>query len=297
MGTSGANHLAMAALVQPGDEVLIEHPAYDPLLAVAQWVGAQVKRFPRRARDGFGVDVEELARLVTPQTRLIVLTNLHNPSGALLDDDTLARIGEIARGVGARVLVDEVYLDALFEPQPRTSFHLGETFVVTSSLTKVYGLNGLRCGWVFAEPALAERMWRLTEIFIGHGVMAAELLSLIALENLDEITARSKRLLHRNGKALNEFYRERDDLEWSGHHFGTVSFPRLRSGNVRELCELLEAKYDTAVVDGAFFGMPEHFRIGLGVKPRRFAAGLERLGDALDELRARRPFIETGSAE
>jgi aspartate/methionine/tyrosine aminotransferase len=284
MGTSMANHLAFAALLQPGDEVLIEHPAYDPLPSLARQLGITVRRFARRAEDGFALDPDAVAREVGPRTRLIAITNLHNPSGALTDDDTLRRLGEIARAAGAKVLVDEVYLDALFEPVPRTSFHLGDDFIVTSSLTKVYGLNGLRCGWVFAEPALAERMWRLTELFVGHGAMAAERLSLIALENLEALASRSRALLERNGGALNAFYRSRGDLEWTEHRFGTVSFPRLRRGTAAPLVQLLEERYDTAIVDGAFFEMPEHVRIALGVDPATFGEGLRRLGSALDEL-------------
>ncbi|HET7230617.1 MAG TPA: pyridoxal phosphate-dependent aminotransferase [Longimicrobium sp.] len=285
MGTSMGNHLVMSALLRPGDEVLIEFPAYDPLPSLARQLGIGVRYFPRRAEDGFRIDPHAVARAITNRTRLIVITNLHNPSGALTDDDTLLHVGDLARRAGARVLVDEVYLDALFEAQPRTAFHLGDTFIVTSSLTKVYGLNGLRCGWVFAEPALAERMWRLVELYIGHGAMPAELLGLAALKHLDGIAARSRKLLRRNGDALNAFYQGRDDLEWMPYEHGTVSFPRLRSGAAATLCRLLETKYDTAVVDGAFFGMPQHFRIALGTKPKRFAAGLERLGAALDELR------------
>lgn len=284
MGTSMANHLVFAALLQPGDEVLIEHPAYDPLPSLARQLGITVRSFVRRAEDGFAIDPDEVARNGGPRTRLIAITNLHNPSGALTDDDTLRRLGEIARAAGAKLLVDEVYLDALFEPEPRTSFHLGDDFIVTSSLTKVYGLNGLRCGWVFAEPALAERMWRLTELFIGHGAMAAERLSLIALQDLGTIAAKSRRLLDANRDALNAFYRTRDDLAWTEHRFGTVSFPRLREGVAAPLCRLLEERYDTAVVDGAFFDMPEHFRIALGIDPATFAEGLRRLGLALDEL-------------
>ena len=287
LGTSMANHFVYAALLQPGDEVLIEHPAYDPLPALAAQLGITARRFARRADDGFRLDAAEVARAVAPKTRLIALTNLHNPSGALATDDELRAVAEIARGVGAKVLVDEVYLDALFEPRPRTSFHLGDDFLVTSSLTKIYGLNGLRCGWVFAEPALAERMWRLMELFLGHGAMAAELLGLRALEHIDRIAARSKALLDANRDALNAFYRTRRDLEWTVHRHGTVSFPRLRSGTAAALCERLERPYDTAVVDGAFFEMPQHFRIGLGAEPERFAEGLRRLGLALDETAGR----------
>src|ERR1041385_1040572 len=130
-GTTFANHLAMAALIKPGDEILFEHPAYEPMLALARYLGAYVKRFSRRFEDAFQISLAELERLVTPKTRLIVITNLHNPSGVLISDASMKQIGEIARRVGARVLVDEVYMETLFEESPRTSFHLGEEFLVT----------------------------------------------------------------------------------------------------------------------------------------------------------------------
>ena len=92
-GTTFANHLALAALIQPGDEVLFEHPAYEPMLAVVRYLGAEVKRFSRKFENGFDVVPEEIELLATPKTRLIVLTNLHNPSGVLIDDSTLKQIG------------------------------------------------------------------------------------------------------------------------------------------------------------------------------------------------------------
>jgi aspartate/methionine/tyrosine aminotransferase len=283
MGTSMANYLALAALVQPGDEVLIERPTYEPLIAVARYLGATVRHFARRAGDGFRLDPAEVERGITPRTRAVVITNLHNPSSALADDDALRQVGEIAAGAGARVVVDEVYLDALWEPTARTVFHLGERFVATNSLTKVYGLNGLRCGWVLAKPALAERMWRMTELFNNIGVHAAERMSLAAFRNLDAIARRSRTLLDANTAALNAFYAARPELDAMPHVHGTVSFPRLRTGNADALCTLLRDRYDTAVVPGSFFGAPEHVRIGLGVDPTTFAEGLNQLGRALDE--------------
>jgi hypothetical protein len=282
LGCSMANFLVMSALLGPGDEVLVEHPTYDPLLAVPRHLGAAVRRFARRTEDGFAIDPAEVARQVSPRTRLIVVTNLHNPSGALVDDETLGEVGRIAGSAGARVLVDEVYLDALFEPEPRTAFHLGETFVVTSSLTKVYGLAGLRCGWILAEPRLARRFWRMVEIANNIGAHPAEQLAAAAFAGIDAIAARSKTVLDANGAALNAFYRTRGDLEWMPHRAGTVAFPFLRGGGVRRLCRVLEREHDTAVVPGAFFGMPEHFRIGLAAAPATFAAGLAHLGAALD---------------
>lgn len=285
MGASAANLLALAAIVRPGDEVLIETPTYEPLTAAAQWLGAEVRSFSRRAEDGFRLDPDEIERGMTERTRAIVITNLHNPSSALADDDTLRRIGAVAERAGARVIVDEVYLDSLWEPAARTSFHLGETFIATNSLTKVYGLNGLRCGWILAAPEIAERAWRLTELFNNIGVHAAERLSLVAFQNLAAIARRSRTLLDANGAALNDFYAAHPDLFAAPPHtHGTVSFPRLLAGDVDALCERLMARYETAVVPGRFFGMADHLRIGLGVEPAMFREGLERLGRAAGSL-------------
>lgn len=284
-GTSMANHLAMAAIIEPGDEVVIEQPAYDPMIAVARYLGASVRRFTRTFEEGFRIDVREIEKAVSPRTRLIVITNLHNPTGALTDGGTLKQIGEIARSCNARVLVDEVYLEAMFDQARPYAFHLGKEFVTTSSLTKAYGLSGLRCGWVLAEASLAKKMWRLNDLFGVIPAHSAERLSVIALANLERIAARAKSLLETNRPMLNRFLDSRDDIEVFRPEFGTVIFPRLRHGGVDELCALLREKYETTVVPGRFFEMPEHFRIGIGCDSEMLASGLERLGAALDEYK------------
>jgi hypothetical protein len=283
-GTSMSNHLALAAMFEPGDEVLIEEPTYELLLTTARYLGASIRRFSRRFEDGFAVDPEEVAKRMTPRTKLIVLTNLHNPSGALISTETLTSIGEVARSSGARVLVDEVYLETLFDRPVQSAFHLGNQFVATSSLTKAYGLSGLRCGWILAEPDLAKRIWRLNDLFAATPAHPAELLSVIALDNLDKVAARAKMLIAINGKNLDELLDSRRDLECFRPEFGTVIFPRLRRGSVDEFCELLKNKYDASVVPGRFFEMPEHFRIGIGGETTMTAEALLRLGRALDEF-------------
>jgi aspartate/methionine/tyrosine aminotransferase len=281
-GTTFANHLAMAALIKPGDEILFEHPAYEPMLALARYLGADVKRFSRRFEDDF--QPENLEQLVTPKTRLIVITNLHNPSGVLIDDSRMKQIGEIARRVGARVLVDEVYMETLFEESPPTSFHLGEEFVVTSSLTKAFGLSGLRCGWILAQRDLAKRMWLLNDLFAATAVHAGERLSVVAMQQLEGIAERAKQLLDRNRQILNDFLDTREDLEVVRPEFGTVMFPRVRHGTSERLCELLREKYETSVVPGVFFEMPAHFRIGIAGDTEVLKAGLERLEKALNSF-------------
>ena len=283
-GTSMANHLAMAALLEHGDEVLIEKPTYDPLLAIAEYLGAKIKRFPRRFEDGFKIDIVELEKQITPGTRVIVLTNLHNPSSELVEEATLRRIGELARDVGARVLVDEVYLEAMFENSPPPAVSLGPEFVVTSSLTKGYGLSGLRCGWILADPEVAKRIRQLDDIFAASAPNLMERLSVAALNQLPKIAGRAKAVLETNRETLNNFLRERDDIDGVPTRFGTTSFPRLRDGSVEKLSTLLIEKYETAVVPGRFFESPNHIRIGLCCPPENFREGIARLGKVLDEL-------------
>lgn len=283
-GTSMANHLAMAALLEHGDEVLIEQPTYEPILATAEYFGAQIKRFPRSFENGYQVDFAELVKQVTPRTRLIILTNLHNPSSTLIDTETLLEIGALARGAGARVLVDEVYLEAMFESAPRTSVLLAPEFVATTSLTKGYGLSGLRCGWIMAEPELAQRMRLLNDVFGAVGPQPAERLSVVALRKLSKFIARAKGILEPNRAVLKDFMDTHEDLQVVRTDTGTTSFPRLLRGQVEDLAALLHEKYDTAIVPGRFFESPQHFRIGMCAEPELFREGVKRLGAALDEL-------------
>jgi len=284
-GASMANYLALDALLEPGDEALLEEPTYELLVRAAEHVGARIVRFPRRHERGFALDPAEVARALTPATRLIVVTNLHNPSSALTEEGTLREVQALARRVGARILVDEVYLETLYDRRPwRSAFHLGPEFVTTSSLTKAHGLSGLRCGWILAEPELARRLWRLNDLFGVNPAHAAERLSVVALDNLDRIAARARGLLEANRPLLHRFLDARQDVSCARQEFGTVVFPRLERGAVDGLCERLRERYDTSVVPGRFFGRPEHFRIGISVSTEVVAGGLERLAKALDEL-------------
>lgn len=284
-GTSLANHLAIAATLEPGEQALVEWPTYELLTTTLQYLGAQVRFFDRGLERGFRVDPEEVERKITPQTRLIVLTNLHNPSGALIDDATLHAVGEIARKNNARVLVDEVYLESMFEQRPRPAIHLGERFLVTSSLTKAYGLSGVRCGWVLANPELTQRMRLIHDLYGVNAAFPADLISVLALDNLDRVAARAKKLLAANRPVLDAFLESRDDLAYVRPEFGTVAFPKLKNGSVDQLDRLLREKYETGIVPGKYFGEEQYFRIGIGGDPEMTRIGFERLGKALDEMR------------
>ena len=280
-GTSMANFLAMAALISPGDEVLIEHPTYEPMLNTASFLGADIKRFRRRPENEFALNVDQLP--LSERTRLIVITNLHNPSSALVKDNDLCALGDAAKRVGARILVDEVYLDSAVPPR-RSAIHLGPEFVCTNSLTKVYGLSGLRCGWILAEPELAERMWRVNDLFGVNQAHPAERLACIAFEHIDQVLGDTPQMLARNRQLWNEFVGSRADLECIPAEHGIVAFPRWSGGDTERLNARLCERYDTAVVPGRWFEMADHFRVGFGLPTEQFEEGLQRLGAALDDL-------------
>jgi aspartate/methionine/tyrosine aminotransferase len=280
-GASMANHLAMAAIVEPGDEVLIEHPGYGAILDAALYLGADLKRFPRSEESGYALDPTAVRRALTPRTRLIVITNLHNPSSVLAPEPALREVGDLARSVGALVLVDEVYLDAVYESTPRTSFRLGPEFVVTNSLTKVYGVSGLRCGWILAQPELAWKMRGLNDVFGATPVHPGELLSVAAFEHLDRLKERARCIVETDRACLGAFLETHPELAAPRTCWGTTCFFRVPGGDGDAFVERLRAEHETTAVPGRFFEMPDHIRIGMGVDSGMFAEGLRRLGLAL----------------
>jgi aspartate/methionine/tyrosine aminotransferase len=284
-GASLANHMALAATTNPGDEILVERPTYELLLSTAQYLGLKINRFQRPFSAQFQPDLDDLAHKLTSDTKLIVLTNLHNPSGALMSNEVVKRIGELASKVGARVLVDEVYLEMMYDARPQTAFRVGsERFIITSSLTKAYGLSGLRCGWVFAAKKVVDRMWAINDLYASTPVFPAEQMSFMAFENLDRIGQEMKRTLESNRKLLMDFYASRRELEIVRPEHGTVSFPRVISGNVERLLELLRNELETSVVPGRFFESPQHFRIGIGGETGAVGAALQQLGHGLEQF-------------
>ena len=130
---------------------------------------------------------------------------LHNPTSALTPDWALREVGDIARSVGALVLVDEVYLDAVYQRTPRTSFHLGSEFVVTSSLTKVYGVSGLRCGWILAHPELAWKMRHLNDLYSATPVYPGLFLYVAVFKHLNRLREKARRIVDADRKLLRDF--------------------------------------------------------------------------------------------
>ncbi len=283
-GASGANFQAMLALLDPGDDVLIETPAYDPLIAAARAAGANVVHFERSWSKGFALDPYVVRTALTPATRLIVISNAHNPSGAMAPGDVIEQIGVMAEAIGARVLVDEVYAEAQHDgaPMPRPAATIGDVFVSTNSLTKAYGLAGLRCGWIIASPVVSSRVREIRDVIDGSGPYVAERLSLTAFENIDRLRERAKNTLAANLAIVRAMAQSNPQLEWLEPAAGTTVFPRLRRGeDTRDLVDRLIRDYDTIVVPGHFFQAPQHIRIAYGGKTEMIREAVARLDRAL----------------
>jgi aspartate/methionine/tyrosine aminotransferase len=286
-GASGANFLAMFSLLQAGDDVLIERPAYDPLIGAARAAGANVIHFERDWNRGFALDADAVRSALTPATRLIVISNAHNPSGARATAAALEPIGALAIANGARVVVDEVYAEAQHDASaaPATAATLGDAFVATNSLTKAYGLAGLRCGWVLAAPAVSERIRITRDIVDGSGPFVAERLALTAFANIDRLRTRARSILEANFAVMRATVESNPRLEWVAPAAGTTAFPRVRGvDDTSAFVDRLVADYDTIVVPGRYFQAPQHIRISFGGKPEMVKEALSRLDRALRDL-------------
>ena len=281
-GTSGANFLVFAALLEPGDEVLVERPGYDPLLGAARALGAHTIRFDRRVEDGYRLDPDRVKSAMTPRTKLIVITQPHNPTGVASDWTAVEEVGRIAEQAGTHVLVDEVYLD-VSTAHAAPAAGRGPVFITTSSLTKSYGLASLRCGWAIASEPITYRLRRARDIVDGTGSIVAERLSTFAFARLEQLTARARGILARNKALADAFLASRSELEWVPSS-GTVVFPRIRGvADSSDFAARLLHERGTAIVPGSFFESPAHFRLGYGGDTDKIREGLHRLSAALDD--------------
>lgn len=281
-GTSMANHLACAALLEPGDEVLVESPAYDPLRVVPQYLQCEVRDVERRAEDGYRLDIDLIERAITPHTRLVIISNLHNPTGALTTRAELERLAALADTHNFHVLADEVYLEWLHgvSGEPRSAISVSPRFVTTRSLTKVFGLAALRAGWILAEPALATRMRRLNGLFTASMSHPAERLAARAMEHAGVLLESQRKRVDSNRKLVTDFVEGQPKLSWVRPEAGTVGWVRLSDGSVEALVDRL-LEDDALVAPGHFFGVKDHFRIGFGMDAAVLEEGLRRLGSAL----------------
>jgi aspartate/methionine/tyrosine aminotransferase len=281
VGCSGANFLALAALVETGDEVLFEEPGYDPLAAAATMLGARVTRFQRRFEHGWRIDPGRIESALSSRTRVVMLSTPHNPSGVVSTAGQLRELAGIAEKRGVTVIVDEVYLDVASSPHPPAAT-LSPAFISTNSLTKAYGLASLRCGWALASAQLTERIRRARDVVDVWSPIPADRIAVVAFRHLDRLAARARALVAQNTTVVESFLADRSDLE-SVSSQATVAFPRFRDGHdATPFAERLLEEHGVAVVPGSFFDSPSHFRISFGGETAALANGLTAIGACLD---------------
>ncbi|HSR67227.1 MAG TPA: pyridoxal phosphate-dependent aminotransferase [Acidobacteriota bacterium] len=280
-GNSMANHLVCAALLEPGDGVVVEKPCYEPLHLLPEYFGAVVSFFQRRAEDRFDVDPEAVEAQVNSTTKLVILSNLHNPSGASISRQSLNALARLADHYDFYVLVDEAYLEFLHGGYHRTAALISPRFLSTRSLTKAFGLDGLRLGWIVASSKLSEKLRHLNDLFSISTAHPSERLALRALQQAEDLLMPQRNLADRNRWTTDSFITTDRFLEWVKPPSGTIGWVRLKEGSVDDLVQHLETEYETTLAPGRFFGDESCFRIGFGVPPEDLREGLERLRQAL----------------
>lgn len=284
-GSTQANYLFCALFLSKGDEVIVEHPVYTPLLDVVKLFTPNVKLLERRFEEGYKLNVDRLSEMTSKNTKMMVFTNLHNPSSNVTDSQTLKSIAEIAEDNDVFVLSDEVYRDFMMEDAPPIFSSFTELGISTCSLSKFYGSGALRIGWAMCRPELVKKAMLLNDYLLVTNSCAGELYGAMVLERRDWLLDKVKNTTSRNFPIVKKWIEERDDLEWIEPKYGVIAFPRLlKEIDTMELTEHLLKNYRTLISPGQFFGAKRHIRLGYGQDTDRLKKGLENLGSALDEL-------------
>ena len=293
-GGSEANFVTMWHLVEPGDEVVSMVPNYGQTLGLAEAFGGTLKPWPLRlAADGkrWRIDIDHLRALVTARTRLIILCNPNNPTGARIPAPDLDAICQVASSVGAWVLSDEIYrgaeLDGVETPSVWGRY---ERVIITSGLSKAYGLPGLRVGWIVSSPEVVATTWGYHDYTtIGPGTLS-DRLARIALQPAmrAKILARTRRILHTNLPVITgwlDAHAER--FSYALPDAGAIVYMRYHDAiNSTVLVDRLRTEKSVLIVPGDHFGMDGYLRIGFGSETRYLRDGLDRLDHLLRSLPA-----------
>jgi aspartate/methionine/tyrosine aminotransferase len=284
-GASEANFLVYSCLLARGDEFIIEQPGYQPMWLTPEMLGARRINWPRTFENKFRADTGALKELITKKTKLVVLTNLHNPSGVLTNHKTIKTVAEIAGEHGAYVLVDEIFLDSSFTSQ--TSCFGLQNVIVTSSATKIYGLGGLHTGWIIAPSEIAAQCQRTKAHTTGASAHPSEILTAHAL-----ITARQdlmKRFQIRaktNLAVLKEWMDHHKDLfQWVPPDGGIVCFPKYTMNiSSVDFCKRLFETKKLLVNPGAYFNQEGCIRLSYGCDESLLQNALEILAEGMNDL-------------
>lgn len=281
-GATSAMAMAIRAYVAPGDHVIVESPCFDLLPGLAKEAGATISYLPRRA-PRFDVDPAELEQLIRPDTKLVLLTHLHNPSGARLSMATLAALGDLATKTGVPILVDEVYGD--FAGPGVAAAALSPDIISVGSLAKAQGLFALKCGWAIASPARVLQMLAAN----GHGDLDLSKLShavaALVLEDMAPFDEHWRATLEATRPVAERHIAAMVAdglLAGDVPPTGCMCFPSVVGvSDTRALADWLWREHKIVVAPGEFFGLTGHIRIGFGGAVDQLDRGLARLHGAL----------------
>ncbi|MFL5758225.1 MAG: aminotransferase class I/II-fold pyridoxal phosphate-dependent enzyme [Thermomicrobiales bacterium] len=288
-GAIEANFLLFNALLEAGDHVVAVYPAYQQLFSVARAIGCDLSLWELRPENNFIYDLDELRRLVTPKTRLIVINTPHNPTGAMLSTHQVKDIYDLAESVGANVLSDEAYrwLDLpggdAFAPPTR---NLGPHGISVGTVSKPFGLPGLRIGWIAASADLIARCWSMRDYVSLSPGKLNDALAVLAFKHLDRIVERTHEIVGENMPTAERWFAEHADLvSWTPPRGGLLALMRYNLAIAsRELSDKLAADYSVMLAPGSAFGYEGYLRLGVGQNPPVFAEGLRRTADCLESL-------------
>jgi aspartate/methionine/tyrosine aminotransferase len=291
-GGSEANYITAWNLVEPGDEVVIMVPNYMQTWGLARAFGGAVRAWPL-VRGGasakWAVDVERLAEIVTDRTKLIILCNPNNPTGARVEASDLDRIAAIADRHGAWILSDEIYRGAELDGRETPSmWGRSERAIVTSGLSKAYGLPGLRIGWIAGPPTLVANLWSYHDYTTISPGALSDVLARRALEpaRRGRILARTRRILNENFPIIARWLDDQNGMfSYTPPDAGAIVYVQYQHPiNSTELVTRLRMEKSVLIVPGDHFGMDRYLRIGYGDRTDYLKEGLGRLRDLLSQL-------------
>jgi aspartate/methionine/tyrosine aminotransferase len=281
-GTSEANYLIALSQLRPGDGVAMEVPNYMQMPGVARSLGAQVNAFRLRQDSGWEPDWDEFDRAVTPKTKLLYLSNPNNPTGAVLSDAAMRGIVDRCEQTGTWILADEVYLGAEIDrPRTRSFWGMSDRVIVTSGLSKAYGIPGVRVGWMVGPPDVVAACWSQHDyITIGPNKMS-DRIARIAVEpaNRERCYERTRTILRHNLPIARDWVASfGDHLSWREPEAGAIALLAYRGDMPSlEIAERVRVNQNTLIVPGSHVGLEGHLRIWLGGKEEFLREGLRRI--------------------
>lgn len=278
-GSSEANFVVCWRLLEPGDTVAVMLPNYLQTWGLAQNFGAEVRGLPLRAERRWEPTREEIRAAIGPGTKLVVVTNPHNPTGHILSDEMRGAILERTAEVGAWLLADEVYQGAELDGRTTPSFWGSyERAIIVNGLSKAYGLPGLRIGWIVAPPAFTAEAWARHDYTTIGPSGASDHLAAVALEARvrDQLLERTRRILRSNYPVLEAWLKRfGDTFTWHPPQAGAICLVKYHHGvDALQLVEKIRAEHGVLLVPGEHFGLPNHIRFGYGEELRHFQQAL-----------------------